>query len=123
MVRKREGVGATGDAGMLVCAEGEGSWQSTPSESVPLPAHRLAASVVPSYPGEKRQSMFLTVGVPPPDQRLEQQEALLKEELARLVESGPTERELNRVKKGSRISLLEVIGQVAGCRWARRRSC
>jgi zinc protease len=69
----------------------------------------LSASVVPSYPGDKHAGLMLVYGVPLQQGDVRGMEALLKQQLRRLVDDGVSEPELAKVKKASLVNLYGAV--------------
>ena len=69
----------------------------------------LAASAVPSFPGERHPGLMLVYGVPLPSGDVYQMERLLKQQLQQLLEQGVSQQELSKVKKSSLTGLYGVV--------------
>jgi predicted Zn-dependent peptidase len=69
----------------------------------------LAASVVPSFPGERHPGLLLAYGVPLPSGDVYQVEGLLKQQLRQLLEQGVSQQELSKVKKSSLAGLYGLV--------------
>ena len=55
--------------------------------------------MVPAYPGDKHACMSLIYAIPAAGVSLSQMEALVRQQLDSLAESGPTQAEMERIKK------------------------
>ncbi|MBK0400926.1 insulinase family protein [Limibaculum sp. M0105] len=78
-------------------------------------ADRIAVSTGAFYNDSARDRTAFTIyGVPAPGHTLAEVEAALDAEIARLVAEGPTEEELDRIKRKTRTDLIHAQDDVAG---------
>ena len=58
-----------------------------------------SAQAVPTYPGDKHPNALLVYALPADNISLPQLDSMIEQEMQELVDKGPTESELQRIKK------------------------
>ncbi|KAK9915474.1 hypothetical protein WJX75_009718 [Coccomyxa subellipsoidea] len=67
------------------------------------------ANAVPSYPGDKHACVTLLYALPASGVSLPAVERALADQISALADTGPTQKELQRIKKGAKVMLVDAL--------------
>ncbi|CAL5221368.1 g3548 [Coccomyxa viridis] len=74
----------------------------------------FGANLVPAYPGDKHACTSLIYAIPATGVSLAQMEGLVRQQLDSLADKGPTASEMERIKKASKVELVDALRRNSG---------